>query len=129
MTEWIDVDVNRINREVPKDVLGVGVKLSFSPYDVPRQYRSYRDSNSKFFIIEFKYLLDEPTCTTTPQPDAPVELEIGKNSKRIYRIKLDTTKIRCESVRVEFELDLARGVIGAIEKFKKTVPQRLQERY
>lgn len=128
MNEWVEVDVNKINKEVQKDILGVGVKISFSPYDVPRRYRSYRDTNGKFFVIEFQYLLDEGTRIEKPSPEAPIELEIGENSKRIYKIKIDTTKIKCESVSVEFE-PLARNVVEAIENFKQSVPQKLRERY
>jgi hypothetical protein len=128
MSEWVEVDVNQMNQEVRKDISGVKVKVSFSPYDVPRRYRSYRDPDSKFFVIEFGYLLDERTVPQKASPQAPVELEIGENSKRIYKIKLDTTVIKCDLVKVEIE-PLARNVVETIEIFKKTVPEKLQERY
>lgn len=128
MSEWVEVDVNKINQEVRKDISGVEVKVSFSPYDVPRRYRSYRDANGKFFVIEFQYLLDEATVAKKATPNAPIELEVGENSKRIYKIKLDTSVIKCDAVNVEFE-PLARNVLETIEKFKKSVPTKFQERY
>jgi hypothetical protein len=132
MTEWIKVDTNEINKEVPKDIHGVSVKVTFSPYDVPRQWRGYREPNSKFFVIEFQYLLDEATRTEKPAKELPIELEIGENSKRIYKIRMDVVKMGCEGkpVRLEIEsLDLARNVVDAIKQFSTTVPPKLRERY
>lgn len=129
MTEWIDVDVTKINQNVSKNIHGVDVKVAFSPYDVPRRYRGYREPNGNFFVVEFQYLLDEATIVKKPSADAPVELEIGQNSKRIYKIKLDATKFGCDCVRVEFDLLARKEAVKAIEWYKKTVPSKLQERY
>ena len=128
MSDWIDVDVNAMNQEVRKDIQGVKVKISFSPYDVPRQYRSYRDTETNNFIVEFKYLLDEETISEKPSADAPFEFEIGENSKRIYKIKIDTKAIKCDAVDVSFGT-LAQNIVNTIETFKKSVPQKLQDRY
>jgi hypothetical protein len=128
MNEWVTVDANEINKEVKKDLFGVEVKVSFSPYDVPRRYRGYREPDSDFFVIEFQYITDEPTRSETPSKDSPIALEVGANSKRIYKIKLDVKKLGCQAVRLEIE-PIARDVVGAIHKFRDTVPLKLQERY
>jgi len=128
MNEWIQIDANELNKAVKKDLFGVEVKVSFSPYDVPRKYRGYRDPKTGFFIIEFQYLMDEETCIQKPDDGSPIELEIGVNSKRIHKIKLDVKKIGCEAVKLEIE-PLARDVVGAIKHFSESVPLGQQERY
>ena len=128
MMEWIAVEDRQINREVQKDIRGINVTVAFSPYDVPRRFRGYRDPITNLFIIDFEYLLDETTRPEKSSPDSPIELEIGENSKRIYRIKIDVAKLGCDAVRLEFE-PLARNVIGEIQKFKSVVPEKLRERY
>jgi hypothetical protein len=128
MGEWVQVDVNEINKEVKKDLQGVEVRVSFSPYDVPRRYRSYRDPNSDFFVIEFQYLLEEETHTEKPAEQMPVELEVGDNSKRIYKIKINMEKLGVEAVQLKIE-PLARNVLWAIKQFSTTVPLKFRERY
>lgn len=125
MNEWVSVDVNEINKEVKRDIFGVGMKLSFSPYDVPQRVRSYRDLDGNVFIIEFEYLLDEQTHSKKLSEDSAIELEIGNNSQRIYKIKLDIPKLGDHAASDP----LAKCIVQTIEQFKKTVPQRLQERY
>jgi hypothetical protein len=79
-------------------------------------------------VVEFQYITDEPTRAEKPSSDSPIELEVGANSKRIYKIKLDVEKLGCEAVRLEIET-LARNVVGAIKQFSSTVPQKFRERY
>lgn len=128
MADWVEVDERELNRETPKVIRGVTVRVSFSPYDVPRRFRGYREPNSNFFVIEFEYLLNEATRPTKSSPDSPFELEIGVDSKRIYRIKIDVVKLDCEAVRLEVD-PLVKDVIGEIQKFKSAVPEKLRERY
>ena len=49
MSDWIDVDVAGINPEVRQIINGVDVKVAFSPYDVPRRYRGYKEATSDFY--------------------------------------------------------------------------------
>ena len=131
MDGWITVDVNDINKEVAKNLNGVEVKMTFSPYDVPRRFRGYREPNTNFFVVEFEYLTPENTRSQTPCENSPVELEIGVNSQRIYKIKLDMKKVSQFSVKTEGEpaTGIARKIVGIIQHFQESVPQRLQERY
>jgi len=128
MSEWAQVDTGEINKEVQKDIRGVTVKVSFSPYDVPRQFRGYREADSPFFIIEFKYLNDEKTITKKSSSDTPIELEVGENSQRIYKIKIHVEKLKCETVQLEVQT-LATDIVREIQKFSHTVPEKLQSRY
>jgi hypothetical protein len=129
MTEWITVDVNDVNKEAVKTLNGVNVRMMFSPYDVPRLFRGYKcPDNSEIFVIEFKYLTDEPLLSRKSSPDAPIELEVGVNSKRIYKIQLDMKKLDCQAVRLE-AIQLAENVVGEIEKFRDSLPEKFRDRY
>lgn len=129
MNEWITVDPNEINKQVTKQLHGVSVKVSFSPYDVPRSVRGFREKESPLFIIEFQYLIgEEEVRTEKPSPEIPVELEVGVHSQRIYRIKLDVEKLGCKVVRLQAE-PLARDIVTAIKNFSSTMPEKLKERY
>jgi hypothetical protein len=131
MNGWITVDVNDINKEVAKTLNGVEVKMTFSPYDVPRRFRGYHEPNTNFFVVEFEYLTPENTRPETPCENAPVELAIGVNSQRIYKIKLDMSRVAKLSVKTEGEPaeGIAREIVGVIHHFQESVPQKLQERY
>jgi hypothetical protein len=131
MNEWVKVDTSEINKEVSKDIQGVHVKVSFSPYDVPREWRGQRDDmDSDFFIIEFRYLLDEETHTEAPSANFPIQLDVGNNSKRIYKIRLNTSKLGSEFNGIGLKIEpLVKEVVGAIKEFSTTVPLKLRERY
>jgi hypothetical protein len=128
MSDWITIDPDEINKEITKVIQGVSVKVSFSPYDVPRRFRGYKDPDSEFFIIEFEYLMDEETQHHMISPQCPVELEVGENSQRIYKIILDTKKLGSGEVQLNTE-PAAREVVSAIEQFKRSLPDKLRERY
>lgn len=131
MSEWITVDVNDVNKEVTKNLNGVEVRMRFSPYDVPRRFRGYRETNSNFYVVEFEYLTPEDTRTEIPCPSSPVQLEIGKNSQRIYKVVLDMNKVKNLHLSTEGEpaTGIARNISGVIHHFQGSVPQKLQERY
>jgi hypothetical protein len=131
MSEWITVDVNDVNKEVAKNFNGVEVRMRFSPYDVPRRFRGYREPNTHYYVVEFEYLTPEETRPEVPCPNSPIELEIGKNSQRIYKVKLDMEKVKKLSLSTEGEpaTGIARKIVGVIQHFQESVPERLQERY
>lgn len=128
MNEWLKVDESAINGEVQTRLRDVNVKVSFSPYDVPRRLRGFWDTHSNLFVIEFEYLLEEKTRPQKSAEDSPIELEIGENSNRIYKIKIDVVRLGCNAIRLEFE-PIARDVIAEIEKFKTELPEKQRERF
>jgi hypothetical protein len=126
MSEWLQLDARQLSKEVTKTIRGVTVKLALSPYDVPNSVRGFRDDNSPFFVIEFKYVTDEPLRVVNP--GEPVQLELGVNSGRIYKIKVDVIKLHCQAVSLQIE-DAEKGILGAIRDLSSRSPNRLQDRY
>ena len=84
------------------EVHGVRVELALSPYDVPQGVRGYKEKNSNYFVIEFKYLTDERT-RTVPHQNRGILVELGINSGRIYKIKLDFKALNCDTVELRLK--------------------------
>lgn len=128
MNEWMPVNTADLNREVAKEIRGVRVKVSLSPYDVPQRVRSFKEGDSTF-VVELSYLTPE-TLATLDQGDGIV-FEVGKDSRRIHRIKLDVVKLGLDSnVNVDFVVQAEKNVVGAIQEFVAHEPvSRLGDRY
>lgn len=118
---WIRVDTHVLSKETTKEIRGVKVKVSVSPYDIPQLVRGYRDQESNFFVVEFKYMAEEPLKSIQKNPH--IEMEVGANSGRIHKIKVDVVGLDCRAVELEVDKDLSGSIcqLGA--------HPRLQERY
>lgn len=93
-TSWNFIPVSEINKPVKETVAGVTLEVVAAYHDVPVAARfSYEESLSEF-VIHLKYLTDpEPTKSET---EGDVTLEVGKHSKRIYIIKINTRAFQPE---------------------------------
>ncbi|WP_041769429.1 hypothetical protein [Ectopseudomonas mendocina] len=85
--EWIPVSQQELNKIDSREQRGVKVEYMISPTDLPIAWR-VRPDKGMVHVVEFKYLTDgEPTKIETQQ--VGVKFELGKNSRRIYKIYLD----------------------------------------
>lgn len=101
MKDWLEVDTARFRQDRTEEIRqGVQVKMAVSPYDVPQGVRGYTDKTTSNFVIEFKYLVEDEPHVQTAHENPHVRVEIGKNSKRIYRIMLDVVALKCDLVRL-----------------------------
>lgn len=121
MSHWLKLetqilrDIRKEHSEL-KDADGIKVEVSPSPYEVPLEVRGEVDKAHRRFIIEFKYLQDEPWRLQKSESD--VELRVGKYSKRLYRIEisLPVAEIKDMTRRV-----WARGKVNsALEELTST---------
>lgn len=117
-SEWSDVPAKEINKPKERNQQGVKIQFMLSPSDIPAAYRAV-DKDGKY-IIEFKYLSSPEPTRTTEQGDG-VSLEIGKNSRRIYKIIL-TPKSLCanESKSVEIEIKFIISADNALKEMEKS---------
>ncbi|WP_339466777.1 hypothetical protein [Pseudomonas sp. EA_65y_Pfl2_P74] len=88
--EWISVSQHELNVIESKEQRGIKLQFMFSPADLPTAWRGYH-IDSTTLVVEFKYLSGSETKVIQNQDDG-VSIEVGKNSKRIYRIILDLMK-------------------------------------
>lgn len=132
--EWISVSQHDLNEVESKEQRGIKLQFMFSPADLPTAWRGYH-MNSKTLVVEFKYLSGNEAKVIQNQDDG-VSIEVGKNSKRIYRIILDLMKFPASGAiivskaadAVEHGQGLNKSNSEVIQKFltsKKSRPELL----
>ena len=121
-SRWLRVDPATFDRH--ETVVGRGVEFHvfLSPYDLPEAVRGAFDRATNRFVIEFRYVTDEPTATVAA--DKHVTLFIGKNSKRLRRIAVDVKGMGAREValRIDQAIDaLPRAITGRVPTTNFTV--------
>jgi len=118
-TDWLPAQEEK-PVEAAFETNGVRFKVALSPYDVPQAVRSYVDG--KHYIVEFKYLTDEPTNEKIRNQFTRVV--VGQNSQRLYKIIVDL-----QSVSEHLKQDTLSQVEGAITGLRTGVGFRLGGSY
>lgn len=113
-TKWIQVDPTKVDIETTATRKGVAFQVFISPYDLPEAVRGRFDPTVRRFVIEFRYLLDEPEERLAI--DQHVTLILGTKSNRLLRIQVDTDGLGADQV--------ALRINQAIDQ----LPQRLKSR-
>jgi hypothetical protein len=112
---WINVEQSKFTKELPLGKKkGVEFRIFVSPYDIPEAVRGYMDRDNNRFVIEFRYILDEPLIKN--KIDDKVTMFIGSNSKRIYSIESDIKALNVNQVSLK--------IISAIESIRHTLPNK-----
>jgi hypothetical protein len=115
-TPWIAFDTSALAKSGSKveERDGVKVAMSLSPYDVPEAARGFKDEKHKKYVIEFKYIQDEPWETRKDREDSPLAMRIGKNSARLYGFEFDVPMLMKSNIR---HADLiAKLITSSLEK-------------
>ena len=132
--EWISVSQHELNEVESKEQRGIKLQFMLSPADLPTAWRGFH-LNSTTVAVEFKYLSSNEAKVIQDQGDG-VSIEVGKNSKRIYRIILDVMKIPSSGAimvskaagALEHSQGLNKNNLEVIQKFltsKKSRPELL----
>ncbi|WP_339494927.1 hypothetical protein [Pseudomonas sp. RA_105y_Pfl2_P56] len=91
LEEWVLVSQHELNEVESQEQRGLKLQFMVAPADLPTAWRITHES-SNIAEVEFKYLGgNEPK--STEHVNSNVTLEVGKNSKRIYKITLDMHKV------------------------------------
>jgi hypothetical protein len=85
----IQVSANAIDTSRTATIQGIEVETFVSPYDLPEEVIGGIENNR--FVVEFKYLNDEPTETTNVGNN--VNYSLGKFSHRLYEIQIDANEV------------------------------------
>lgn len=117
--EWIVLDPTELDQPYETILDGVPVIMSASPNEIPEGIRGYFDERLKRFVIELRYIGEEP-WHRVPYPDHHVSFRLGRNSQRLYGIEIDMNAARERWVSL---------VIQAIEKQKKTLRKTWRRNY
>lgn len=85
------------------------VRLSLTPFDIPRSARITWDEGERVLTIEFLYLTpDEPR--TTLWINKVIEMSIGKFSYKLYAVRVNNSPTPVEAID---------GVIQALENARR----------
>lgn len=122
MADWIPL--NTRTHELPKrhKIRGVDITLVMSPYDIPDAVRGEYNKDLHRFVIEFRYISDEPWERS--KYNDYIVLRIGRNSRRLYGIEVDVHALSGgESVyrneRIDVGMNVANAVKNAINEFAR----------
>ena len=124
MTEWLQLDGKQLNPLQKREIRGVKIDVYLSPYDVPEAVRGFYDESVARFVIEFKYLGEE---STRLKRHKHLELRVGKNSGRLYRIDVDVESLKAEAVSLN--MHIPELVSEAIDSLAPAAPDRGRDNY
>lgn len=113
---WSDVAVDEINKPETKNQQGVKIQFMLSPTDIPTAYRAYNKDGMLY--VEFKYLGTHESTRVLQERDG-LSLDVGKNSRRIYKITVDPRSLLKTGEDVEIEIKFAISAENALKAMKK----------
>jgi hypothetical protein len=85
---WIKIDHGSIKTRKRKNIKGLQIEVSVSPYDVPEAIRGYKKDKSNRCIIQLRYLNDDEPKKSVVH-DQNLSYVVGKNSRRLYSLEFD----------------------------------------
>jgi hypothetical protein len=94
--QWISLDSEMYDSDTVELSEGVEFHIFVSPYDLPEAVRGRRDAAKRRFVVEFKYIGDEPS--EERRVNEHVTFFIGKHSHRVHRIEADVDGLGTELV-------------------------------
>src|SRR2546421_147313 len=84
---WIPLDPKTLDAKQEEASQGMHFEFSLSPYDIPQSVRGHYCEDIKRFVIEFKYITEEPL--NERKLAGHVTVQEGKNSGRLYKVFVD----------------------------------------
>lgn len=97
MSNWLPVDPESANPTQTKREGGVTIELFMAPHDVPEAVRGQYDQQKRRFVIEFRYIDDEPGLREGPKAEH-LQIFFGRHSGRIRRIEVDVDTLKARQV-------------------------------
>lgn len=115
--DWIPLDPADIAPGRSETTAGASVRVTVfpSPYDVPGAVRGYFSVELDRFVIEFRYLFDDEIQRF--KQSELITLRIGKRTKRVYGLEIDSQLVGAGNVRLEL-------IAKAIEQTSKQAQAR-----
>ncbi len=120
MSEWVRLDSEKLNTPQQEAIRGVNITVRMSPYDVPEAVRGYYDEDQERFVIEFRYIGEEPF--RRKQKGKHITLRVGRHSGRLYGIEVDVKAMKAQSV--DLILEVSDAVLQAIDDSLAHVPPK-----
>jgi hypothetical protein len=117
MTYWSKFELPTLREPLARYVRGARIDVLPSPYDSPELFRTYLDSQKNQWVIEFKYIDEEPLISF--RASNALRLRLGRNSGRVYRIEAAPEFLRDFRHRAKFIEQLSTA-LRKLEEGPKT---------
>jgi|ERR1041385_2162210 hypothetical protein len=118
MTDWIILNREELRESSDPKSKSLTINIYASPYDIPEGVKSFMDDTKTYINIQFKYLNEEKTEPVTE--DRLVSLEIGKQSRRLHKIIIDTREIVGGSCSIDIVSKIALAAIERMMNIRKS---------
>ena len=112
MSDWVPLTIQTLAFSRHRKIRGVDIDLVISPYDIPEAVRGEYDKNLRRFVIEFRYMSDEPW--EYDKYDSGIALRIGRHSGRLYGIEVDVHAL--DAQRINLRMTVEKAVANAINR-------------
>jgi hypothetical protein len=94
---WTRLDPNAIDpKEYHGKTRGIHSELSLSPYDIPEGLFGYYSKERHGFVVEFKYITDEPLLER--KLSEHITVAEGRNSGRLHNVYIAADVLNTEAV-------------------------------
>lgn len=99
LIDWKSIPENVVTNKEVQNVGGVRNSEISSPWDTPRAFKIVWDENDDLIKVMLRYLSESEPKKTKKSSDGCVLVEVGKNSKRVYEIALNTRILHVNLVK------------------------------
>lgn len=123
ISDWISVSQEAVNRPESEVKNGIKIQFMISPFDVPVATRAGIDTETGQpgkYIVEFKYISTEEKITHVDPHTRGVQLEVGKNSRKIYRIIVDLAEFATDAKDQELSLNIVFVIENSLKEIETT---------
>lgn len=99
MSNWVKLDLEQpVHEHVLAQSEGATIEIAVSPYTIPDAVRGFYDRELERFVIQFRYLDDEPY--DTQEIAESVWVRVGKYTERLHGIEIDVDSLTISGVRL-----------------------------
>lgn len=102
MSQWLKLKPAVLNTERHQLIRGVQVNVFMSPHDVPGAVRGEFEKSLNRFVIEFKYIDEEPWNRVAS--DHNIALRVGRHSGRLHGIEIDAVGSQADKVQLRMHI-------------------------
>ena len=95
----------------------VEVEVFISPFEIPRAVRGFYDEHRKRFVVDFKYITQEPTDYKDFGP-SEVTTKVGRKTGRILGFEIDVGALGASSVSLRMRVaeEVHKAIAAARER-------------
>ncbi|QFS88427.1 MULTISPECIES: hypothetical protein [unclassified Marinobacter] len=116
-TQWLKINPSEFAERAEKG--NQGRKRFISPYDLPEAVRAYESRDGNHIVFEFRYIpIKESILKKELNED--VNFEIGKASKRIYKITARKEALEKGQSKNEGSVEKMENALESLIKRQKT---------